>query len=274
MRFLLHCIPMNNTNDRATDDILKKVKKLMALGSSPSEAEAASALEKARLLLAKHGLSLADVEAHQPEIVEGVLLEKKRLRTWEHYLVGVVSRCTFTQALTVQRGDIRQILIIGRQINTLAASELFVYLHKVILILARAHSGSVVHLDSFRIGVVVRIGERLDALGEDTAKEGGPWAGNADEDDSTAEGEDRTLNSARKIERHGTKPTTDAGTLSHDRQLTVQMTATANRENKSFIEDKYGRTKTKSVGRRVHGDSYDRGLKAGDGVSLNRQIKG
>ncbi len=227
---------MDSTADRPSDDILKKVKKLMALGTSPSEAEAASALEKARVLLARYGLSLADVDARQSEIVEGVLLEKKRLRSWEQYLIRVVSQCTFTQALTVQRGDIRQVLIIGREVNARSAAELFAYLHRAILILAREHGKTVDHLDSFRIGAVMRIGERLAAMDGESAREG--------------------------------------KTAPDDRQLTVLMTATANRENAAFIGEKYGKTRTKKVGRRVHGESYDRGLAAGDGVSLRRQIKG
>ena len=84
-----------------------------------------------------------------------------------------VAQCTFTQALTVQRGEIRQILIIGREINTRSAAELFAYLHKAVLILARAHSSRVEHLDSFRIGAVIRIGERLAELGEGTEEAGG-----------------------------------------------------------------------------------------------------
>lgn len=253
--------------DRATDDVLNKVKKLMALGTSPSEAEAASALEKARTLLARHGLTLSDVEAHEPEIVEGVLLEKKRLRTWEHYLVQVVTQCTFTQALTVQRGETRQILIIGREVNTLAASELFRYLHRVILILARAHSGTVEHLDSFRIGAVVRIGERLASVDAETAREGGPWAG------KQRDGA-KTRGASSDDSPEGTNGEREAGAVASERQLTVQMNATAKRENSAFIDDKYGKTSTKKVSRRVHGESYDRGRKAGDGVSLNRQIRG
>lgn len=248
--------------DKATDDILKKIKKLMALGSSPSEAEAASALEKARVLLARHGLSLADVETRESEIVEGVLLEKKRLRSWEQYLIQVVAQCTFTQALTVQRGEIRQILIIGREINTRSAAELFAYLHKAVLILARAHSSRVEHLDSFRIGAVIRIGERLAELGEGTEEAGGPWAGGQ-----------RDKGGSRGNRAEAAGGTGSSGAVEADRQLTVRMAATAERENEAFIEGKYGKTRTKKVGRRVHGESYNRGLAAGDGVSLHRQIR-
>lgn len=220
--------------DRANADILEKVKKLMALGTSPSEAEAASALEKARTLLARYGLSLADVETHSPEVVENVLLEKKRLRTWESHLIFVVTEATFTQALHVQRAGVGQILIIGREVNAVSAAELFKYLHLTVLKLGRAHSAEVNHLESFKVGVVQRIGERLSETGTDGDNE---------------------------------------GPAASERQLTVQMERTADRENQSYIAEKYGKTKSKRTGRRVDADSYHKGRAAGDTVSLNKQLR-
>lgn len=239
---------MDQTNsDKASNDILAKVKKLLALGTSPSEAEAASALEKARTLLARYGLSLADVEAHAPEIVEGVLLEKKRLRPWESHLIHVVSLCTFTQALHIHRGAVGQILLIGRNINIQAAQDLFTYLHLIVLKLGRAHSGQVAHLESFKRGVVQRIGERLESLSSGKEESGGPWAGKGE-------------------------PPQNNFQESTDRQLTLQMTQTATKENQEFIGEKYGKTSTKRVGRRVEAESYHRGRTEGDKVSLNRQL--
>jgi len=250
--------------DKATADILAKVKKLMALGSSPSEAEAASALEKARTLLARYGLSVSDVETHSSDVTEGVLLEKKRLRSWESQLIYVITVTTFTQALHVSRGGVSQVLLIGREINTLAAAELFAYLHLVVLKLGRAHSGSVTHLESFKMGVVQRIGERLNDMSLDDSSQLGPWA--SKEAGSRA----KAANGKNASE----KPSTAIReTVADDRQLAVQMTETASKENKSYIAEKYGKTKTKRAGRRVDAASYYRGIAAGDGVSLNRQIR-
>jgi hypothetical protein len=245
--------------DKATADILAKVKKLMALGASPSEAEAASALEKARTLLARYGLSLTDVEAHSPDVVEGVLLEKKRLRSWESHLIHVISACTFTQALHVQRGGIGQVLLVGRELNTLAAKDLFGYLHLVVLKLGRAHSAEVYHLESFRRGAVQRIGERLLDLSAGTEETGGIWAGTSIDAKET------------KNEKSDAFPADKPGVRS-DRQITVQMEKTTGRENQAFIAEKYGKTTNKRVGRRVDAESYHKGRSAGDGVSLNRQL--
>ncbi|HKL85343.1 MAG TPA: DUF2786 domain-containing protein [Treponemataceae bacterium] len=220
--------------DKATQDILEKVKKLMALGNSPSEAEAASAIAKARELLARHGLSMTDVEAHSPEIVEGVLFEKQRLRSWEAQLIHVVTRATFTQALHVRKGKTSHVLLIGREVNTIAAKDLFEYLHLVVLKLGRANSSKVAHLESFKCGVVQRIGERLKYKEEESQKF-----------DSEKE----------------------------ERSLVPLMDKTAEKENKDFISEKYGKTSTKKSGRRVDAGSYYKGIEAGEKVSLNRQIQ-
>ena len=60
--------------DAPSDAILAKVRKLLALGESPSEAEAASALAKAQALLARYGLSLSDVEPETSEVTEATLV--------------------------------------------------------------------------------------------------------------------------------------------------------------------------------------------------------
>ena len=243
--------------DTANADILEKIKKLMALGSSPSEAEAASALEKARVLLARYGLSMADVETHSPDVVEDVLLEKKRLRSWESHLIYVVSSTTFTQALHVERAGVGQVLLIGREVNTLAAAELFSYLHLVVLKLGRAYSDQVAHLESFRLGAVQRIGERLTDLNAGYTDSLGPWAS----------GKPATTASAYA------DPAEHGETIPTDRALTVQMAKTADQENRSYIAEKYGKTKTKRAGRRVDAESFHKGRTAGNTVSLNRQLR-
>jgi len=215
-------------------ELLDKVKKLMALGASPSEAEAASALDKARSLLARYGLSLADIETGQPEVSEDVLLEKKRFRPWELDLILVVARATFTQALRIQRDGVGMVLLIGREVNTKAALGWFEYLHLVVLKLGRQYSSQGVHVESFRRGLVHRVGERL-------------------------ESPEAPLDPSHK---------------SGDRQLVVQMDKTAQKENSEFIASRYGRARKQSVGRRVDAASYHQGHEAGNRVSLNKQVEG
>ena len=224
--------------DAAQTQILEKVKKLLALASSPSEAEAAAALDKATVLLAKHGLSLAEVQ-EGAEVQESVLLEKQRLRGWESALIYVICQATFTEALHYRSQAGGRILLIGREVNIVTARELFGYLHRLILVLGRAHSPGLAHVESFRQGIVHRIGERLAAR-------------NAAD---SAAAPDRTTRA-------------DLATTA----LILRADTAARAENQAFIKQKYGSTSTRKSGRRVEADSYHRGRAVADSISLDQQI--
>ncbi len=226
--------------DAVQSPVLDKVKKLLALSKSPSEAEAAAALAKANVLLAKYGLSMAEVQQEE-DVQEAVLLEKKRLRVWESFLVSVVCKATFTEALHYRTQAEGRILLIGREVNIVTAQELFSYLHRVILILGRAYSPEIAHVDSFRQGVVQRIGERL---AEQYRK--GQGSGPEMDEDSPA-GDETTA-------------------------LVLRADAAAHKENHAFIKEKYGRTTSRKTGRRVEADSYHRGRAVGNTVNLDQQI--
>ncbi len=219
--------------ERPSEAILDKVRKLLALGSSPSEAEAAAALEKARVLLARWGMTLADVEQEQLSTHEETLLVKQRLRPWESDLISVISKATFTRPLRTGEG---QILLIGREVNIASAQALFSYLHPLIIFLGRMHNGPDLHLESFRRGVVNRLWQRLQAQQDQTpAAEG-----------SSAEGTSTAL--------------------------IVQMEQVTDRENSEHIATKHGPTKPHRIKRRVHGESFQRGKIVGNTISLNRQL--
>ena len=239
--------------ERPSDEILSKVRKLLALGESPSEAEAASALAKAQSLLARYGLSVQDVKDECPEVVESSILEKKRLRAWESHLVAVVTKATFTRALHVTLSGTSRVLIIGRPVNAAAAAELFCYLHLVVLKLGRSAGERVAHLESFKLGVVHRVGERLASNEPGVAGDEGAW---------TANSETRSAESSQG----GFRPNAE------DRQLAVAFSLETSKENDAYISDKYGKTKSKRVGRRVEPHSFHAGRAAGDTVSLARQI--
>jgi hypothetical protein len=234
--------------DTVQTQVMEKVKKLLALAKSPSEAEAASALAKASVLLAKYGLSMAEVQREE-DVQEAVLLEKKRLRVWESILVSVICKATFTTPLHYRTGAAGRLLLIGREVNIATARELFAYLHRLILILGRAHSPQIAHVESFRQGLAYRIGERL-------AVQYGPEAESGSGANAVA-GKNAVPGNAAEDET---------------RALIVRADATAKIENNGYIQEKYGKTNTRKVGRRVEPDSYYRGRAVGDTVNLDKQI--
>jgi hypothetical protein len=239
--------------DAVQFQVLDKVKKLLALAKSPSEAEAAAALAKASVLLAKYGLSMAEVQQEE-DVQEAVLLEKKRLRAWESYLVSVVCKATFTEALHYRTQAVGRILLIGREVNIVTARELFTYLHRVILILGRAYSPEIAHVDSFRQGLVQRIGERLA--------------------EQYRQGQGAEPRTGKDQQKGKDKKDTEADSGESITALILRADAAAQIENHEFIKEKYGKTTTRKTGRRVEADSYHRGRAVGDTVNLDRQIEG
>ena len=219
--------------ERPSEAVLDKVRKLLALGTSPSEAEAAAAVEKARLLLARWGMTLSDIEKEKLSTHEETLLQKQRLRPWELDLISVVGMATFTKPLRTNG----RVLIIGRDVNVASAQALFSYLHPLLVFLGRMYNHPTLHLESFRRGVVNRLWQRLkETLGESSAGASSP------------------------------------SSPSEERALVVQMEQITEQENSEHLASRYGRTKIMRTKKMVHGDSYQRGKAVGNTISLNRQL--
>ncbi len=214
---------MDNNNSA----VIEKLKKLIALSESPSESEAASALAKAHILLAKHGLSMTDLEMKEEKVIEKAILSKKRIRSWESALIASVMAQTYTEAL--HTGG--KVFIVGREVNVIAAENLFTYLHDSIIRISKRYKEIVRHPDSFRMGMVVNINNRLKQLEEESPPTG------------------------------------------EEKQLTVSMNTGTGKENREFMDNKYGKIGRKKVNRNVEPDSYGLGQKIGNKISLNMQIK-
>lgn len=146
--------------------IIEKVRKLLALGESPNEAEAAAAMNKAKVLLARYGMTLSDLEKNEHGIIEQELLKAHRLRVWKSTLLAAVLDSCYTQALKIRKGKDSRIILVGRKENIVSAENMFHYLCETIVRISKKYKGTVRHLDSFRFGMVTRIRERLEALDE------------------------------------------------------------------------------------------------------------
>lgn len=220
-----------NQNTELNSKIIDKVKKLISLSESPNEAEAASALSKAKILLAKYGLEMSDCHKNNIDIGEKVLLKGKRIRSWKTQLIACVLSSTFTQALHITNGAEGKIVLIGREENITAAYNLFDYLVNAISATSNNYKGVVRHLDSFRTGMVTAIQKRLE-------------------------------------EQNNTQ-----NTMSKEKALVISMKTTADRENKEYLNENYGKTKSKKVNRNVDSNSFGLGQAVGGEISLHDQIK-
>ena len=144
--------------------IIEKIKKLFALSDSPNEKEAAAALNKAQTLLTKYGLEYSDLDGENLNIIEKTILKDSSINLWQLKLIACITTSTYTEALFETDKNIKKIIIIGRKTNVIAAIHLFDYLNTTILKISVKYKIVVRDLESFRLGMVENIKERLDEL--------------------------------------------------------------------------------------------------------------
>jgi len=131
--------------DELRAKMIDKVRKLMALSTSPNENEAAQAAEKAQTILAEYNLSMSEVETDGK--VEDKFITSSRVRTpsvpWVRYVAGAVGRMYFCKYyytheyvtdLSRQCGYVRKDMhsFVGASHNIEIAEMMFQYLIEAI----------------------------------------------------------------------------------------------------------------------------------------------
>lgn len=164
--------------------VLARVRKLLALASSPNPHEAANAAARAHALIEAHRLQEWLAAEHDvatdPDPIEAApdspLETGRRVRPWKTRLASVLAEAHGCVAYTDHRGDADRIVLIGRARDRAAVFELWTWLVKRIEWLSATHGSNKSRRwhEAFRIGVVDAVAERLaGATGEAlTAYEG------------------------------------------------------------------------------------------------------
>ena len=119
--------------------VLEKVKKLLALSTSPNEHEAALAAKKAHALLAEHNLSMMDVPETQVKKDEAVghsSAETKVGSPWVRFLWQQTCKLYFCEYLYRSGNHRTYHTIVGTATNSLAACQMAEYLTDTIIRLA------------------------------------------------------------------------------------------------------------------------------------------
>lgn len=149
----------------STEKIMERIRKLLALSSSPNEKEAASALEKAHVLLREYNLELADVkEPTEESSVESTVYEEKHDTRWKGYLLHQICRSTYCAMVLMSMGRGVRYEIYGRPANVATALALYEYLAKAIARISNSARDILPNYDAtaFRYGMIDRLSERLE----------------------------------------------------------------------------------------------------------------
>lgn len=86
--------------NEAAERVMRRVSKLMALGGSPNEHEAASALHKARALMLEHNLDVVTLDRERGFEVRVLGGVRRRRSAWEWKLVGLLPEYFFVEVIT------------------------------------------------------------------------------------------------------------------------------------------------------------------------------
>ncbi len=153
------------------DVILDRVRKLLALATSPNAHEAAAAAALAQTLIARHRLQQwldADaVAADEAEAIDDARDEPldvaRKPRSWKVALATTLADANGCVAYTLDRGKERAIVLVGRTADRALVLELWSWLVSRIEWLSATHGEGRDRKwhDAFRVGVVAAIGERL-----------------------------------------------------------------------------------------------------------------
>lgn len=150
---------------------LARVRKLLALATSPNPHEAALAAARAQALIEAHRLQAwleaeRRVEEDPDPIVDArdePLEVARRLRKWKVVLAATLAEANDCIAYTLELGRERSIVLVGRGRDREAVAELWGWLVKRIEWLSATHGAGRDRAwhEAFRIGVVDAIAERL-----------------------------------------------------------------------------------------------------------------
>jgi len=217
-------------------NIIEKIKKLLALSTSPNENEASTALRMAMDMLSKHNLSMTEINVEKKESVEHeeVKFTGKRFSTWRTELLNSVSDAHYCHILKVSGTGVYY--IIGKQTNRQATILMFTYLANVVEFECKSHMASLsltkqegkTYANSFKLGMVHRLRQRL------TEKK----------------------NSIILESKSNALIKVDPYTLSKA-------------ENNDYIRSKFRVTQQQESNSRINGSAYAQGDRAGNRVGLN-----
>lgn len=151
--------------------IIDRIKKLLSLGKSSNEHEAALASTRARELLTEYNIELSEVilDSKEKEFleVEESEIEVKRGR-WYSFLAGDVAHlfdCRYFRMSSYRRNPYKKspyrIVFIGTKVDVEIATYTFTFLRKEVTRFTDGNCVDKRNKNSYRLGILSRIHERI-----------------------------------------------------------------------------------------------------------------
>lgn len=145
--------------------IVEKIQKLLALGQSPNEAEAQSALQKAMELMDMYNIQQEDLKVE--DSMESLdYLKAGKVATWVKLLSVAVGKLTSCKALVYSGKGVKAIRVWGKESNLVVFSHTMNYLVEVCdrLTVEKGYGKGRAYCTQYRNGLVMRISQRIDEM--------------------------------------------------------------------------------------------------------------
>lgn len=152
-------------SDMPNEKVLDKVRKLLALSTSPNEAEAASAYEKAHAMLKAYNLSVADI-TEKPDVIDKIVLENNKEEHWKRMLLNAIAKANYCALIILKDGAKFRYKVFGREANIATTMTMFDYLQRTVRRISveasKKFEGHFSMID-FRKSMVQRLRDRIEA---------------------------------------------------------------------------------------------------------------
>ena len=173
---------MTTVQATANDKVIDRIKKMMALANcaGASEGERDNALRMTYNLLAKHNLSMNEVEAHNRDKEEGRESQKATfvVYPWARQIAGLVGSLFFCNYYFMRSPNGKQAshVFIGKESNAATAQYMSEFVVKSVCREAARLYGSAIAPEArcFAIGVVRQLQERIAEIKASLNKESAP----------------------------------------------------------------------------------------------------
>ena len=143
--------------------LFEKIKKLLALSSSPNENEAALAASKASELLAEHNLSMADLNGLGDEEVEELRLDSLNNKKWKTCIAEAIAANNYCEIFISHCGKNKTLMLVGKPVNILGCQQMYEYLVSTVERLCRQETrgATLSYKNAFLNGCAHRLYRRL-----------------------------------------------------------------------------------------------------------------
>jgi hypothetical protein len=225
-------------------EVTEKIRKLLALSASPNEHEAANAAAKARELLAKHNLAMADLPLAEKEQAatdvqqHSIELKQRRTPSWVKSLFWKLNRIFDVEVIyTTGRGrSMPKIRVLGILADIEAFSATFEYLTDQIVNLAEKDLPGLVLEHPWESPITLRLSYAAGCV-------------------------DRVVQRIRQLTSHARQ---------EEQRRCMDLIVMKRDAVKAFVKKQFPRLSRDHVRGALNGQAYSAGFSAADKIALGR----